>query len=121
MTLKVGSDDKIAVYTGGTGTESLVFEYTVLDGDEDTDGISIEANKLYLNKATITDLAGNAAASDLATKTVTHEALATQIYHKVSAIRPKINTDGIAITSSSGNNYYNQGAKLQVTQRLAKL
>ena len=113
LTLKIGTADGIAVYTGGSGTAKLLFEYTVVSGDEDTDGISVEANKLYLNKATITDLAGNDVASNPATKMVTHAALTTQIYHKVSAISPTIN--GIAITSSSGNNYYNQGATLQVT------
>ena len=55
LTLKVGTEDKTANYTSGSGTESLVFEYTVASGDNDTDGISIEENKLLLNDGTIKD------------------------------------------------------------------
>ena len=108
LTLTIGTESKIAVYRRGTGTASLVFEYKVATGDEDTDGIEIAANQLSLNNSTITDMEGNAA-------TLTHTALPTQIYHKVSAVGPTINTDGLAITSTSANNYYQQGVVLQVT------
>ena len=108
LTLTIGTEGKTAVYRRGTGTANLVFEYKVATGDEDTDGISIAANQLSPNNSTITDMEGNAA-------TLTHKALDTQIYHKVSAVRPKINTDGLAITSTSANNYYQQGVVLQVT------
>ena len=37
-----------------TGT-AVVFQYTVQDGDDDSDGISVGANKLSLNRGTITD------------------------------------------------------------------
>ena len=34
---------------------TLVFEYTIAEGDEDTNGISVAANSLKLNSGTITD------------------------------------------------------------------
>ena len=108
LTLTIGTESKTAVYRRGTHTANLVFEYRVGTGDEDTDGISIAANQLSPNGSTLTDALGN-------TATLTHTALDTQIYHRVSAIRPKINTDGLAITSTSANNYYKQGVVLQVT------
>ena len=55
VTLKVGSKNRAAAYKSGTGTKNLVFEYTVVTGDTDTDGISIAANQLSLNRGTIKD------------------------------------------------------------------
>ncbi len=49
LMLKVGDRDRPAGYLEGTGTTELVFGYEVVDGDEDTDGVSIEANRLSLN------------------------------------------------------------------------
>ncbi len=46
---------------GGVYGSSLVFHYTVQEGDEDTDGIGIGANRLRLNGGGIHDSAGNAA------------------------------------------------------------
>ena len=45
---------KTLAYTSGTGTATLVFEYTVLIDDVDDDGLAIEANQLALNSGTIT-------------------------------------------------------------------
>ena len=73
LTLTIGTENKIASYTSGSGTGSLIFGYTVVVGDEDTDGIEIQANQL---SGTITDTAGNAA-------TLTHTALPAQASHKV--------------------------------------
>ena len=41
--------EKDAVYVRGSGTTALVFEYTILVGDEDDDGILIEAGALTLD------------------------------------------------------------------------
>jgi hypothetical protein len=51
----------LASYSSGSGTSSLVFAYTILAGQHDTNGISIEANSLTPNGGTIADAAGNAA------------------------------------------------------------
>ena len=108
LTLKVGNTERTAEYMSGTGTEKLMFEYTIAIGDTDADGIEVQADKLSMNNGTIRDIVGN-------TATLTHAALAPQTDHKVDAVSPRLNTDGLAVTSTSGNNYYRQGTTLQVT------
>ena len=62
LTLTIGSATRTVdleyVWEDGEG---LVFEYEVQSDDLDTDGISIEADALSLNGATIQDSAGNPA------------------------------------------------------------
>ena len=68
---------KHAAYVRGSGTTELVFEYTVLSGDRDTDGIWIDADALDLDSDDkIRDGADNDA--DLA-----HAQLGRQTDHKV--------------------------------------
>ena len=38
----IGSTTRQAIYTGGSGTENLVFRYTVVAGDSDDDGVEVE-------------------------------------------------------------------------------
>ena len=73
LTLKVGTADKTIDYKSGESpARPLVFEYTVVNGDTDTDGISIKANKLSLNGGTINATAGSTAAN------LNHDALMAQ-------------------------------------------
>ena len=109
LTLQIGDATKDADYTSGTGTTALLFEYTVVAGDTDADGISIAANALALNSGTIQDAAGNAA-------TLTHTALPAQDSHRVDGTVPTIATNGIAITSTpTSNSIYTKGDKIQAT------
>jgi uncharacterized repeat protein (TIGR02543 family) len=57
IVLTVGSITKQTVYVSGSGTQKLVFRYTVNAGDSDSDGVSIDS--LILNGGTIQDAAGN--------------------------------------------------------------
>ena len=98
MRMRVGSRTRTASYDSGTGTAALVFAYEVADGDEDTDGVSIEANRLSLNGGTIEDAEDNPA--DLA-----HEAVAAQAGHKVDGVRPvfvSAAVDGASLTLTYG-------------------
>ena len=98
LRLRVGSRTRTAGYESGTGTVVLVFGYEVADGDEDTDGVSVEANRLTLNRGTIKDKADNPA--ELA-----HEALALQAGHKVDGVRPAFVSaavDGSSLTLTYG-------------------
>ena len=61
LRLRVGSRTRTAGYLRGADTAALVFGYEVADGDEDTDGVSIEANRLTLNGGTIKDEGDNPA------------------------------------------------------------
>lgn len=58
---------------------TVVFSYTVENGDTDTDGIAIGENKLVFNFGLIRDPAGNDA-------TLTHDAIHEDPSHKVNAI-----------------------------------
>ena len=108
LTLKIGTADKKADYTSGTGTKSLVFEYTIAPGNTDTDGMSIERDKLSRNGGTITDTINNAA-------TLTHAPLPTQAAHKVEAVTPKVIANGVTITSTpTSGDTYRTDEKIQV-------
>ena len=93
-----GNRNRTAGYLSGTGTAALVFAYEVADGDEDTDGVSIEAGRIALNGGTIEDEAENAAVLD-------HEALAPQAEHQVDGVRPvfvSAAVDGASLTLTYG-------------------
>ena len=81
LRLRVGSGTRTAGYLRGAGTAALVFAYEVADGDEDSDGVSVNAGRIALNGGTIEDEAENAAELD-------HEALAAQAGHQVDGVRP---------------------------------
>ena len=63
--LRVGSEVKRALYQSGAGSSELVFTYQVAEGDQDMDGVSIEAGSLLLDEGAIGDPAGNAALPDM--------------------------------------------------------
>ncbi len=54
----IGTSTVQAAYVSGSGTNALLFRYTVQSGDMDTDGISLGA-ALLLSGATMRDAAGN--------------------------------------------------------------
>ena len=55
LRLRIGTRNRTAGYLRGTDTAALVFGYEVADGNEDTDGVSVEANRITLNGGTIRD------------------------------------------------------------------
>ena len=79
--LRVGTEVKPAFYRSGAGSSELVFVYRVAAGDEDADGVSIEAGSLRLDKGEIRDLSGNAASTD-------HEGLEADPRHHVDGVEP---------------------------------
>ncbi len=89
---------------------TVIFGYTVQEGDVDSDGISIGENKVSLNGGTIKDGANNAAV-------LTHSAVATDPGHKVDArddTAPTISS--VAITSNAGDDStYAIGDSVRVT------
>lgn len=96
-TITVGASNKATTYSGGTGSDTLTYEYEVQAGDTDTDGISIPANSLSLNGGTIKDAAGNNA-------TLTHSSVADNSSHKVDTTAPTLsNAAGAAIDDTSAS------------------
>ncbi|MEM6641588.1 MAG: cadherin domain-containing protein [Bacteroidota bacterium] len=57
LSFTIGGSNVFASFSGGSGTSSLDFSYTVLLNDEDTDGLLI--NSLGLNGGSIADVVGN--------------------------------------------------------------
>ncbi|MEI6215603.1 MAG: DUF4347 domain-containing protein, partial [Desulfuromonadales bacterium] len=66
--LNVGGNIRTARYVSGSGTANLVFDYTVVAGDVDANGIAIVANSLKANNGSINNGADAA--------TITHAAVA---------------------------------------------
>ena len=70
VTLDIGGQPRYAKYTGaGSATGQILFGYTVLIGDEDTDGVSLQVNSLALNGGAIQ------ATDDATDATLTHAAM----------------------------------------------
>ena len=94
LMLKVGDRNRPAGYLEGTGTTELVFAYEVVNGDEDSDGVSIEANSLSLNGGTIKDASKNSADLD-------HDGLAADSGHKVDGAGPDLAETGGAVVDGA--------------------
>ena len=98
LRLRVGNRTRTAGYLRGADTAVLVFGYEVVEGDEDSDGVGVEAGRISLNGGSIEDEAENAAELD-------HEALAAQAGHQVDGVRPAFVSaavDGAALTLTYG-------------------
>ena len=80
LALKVGDASKPAAYAGGSDATHF-FEYAVVAGDADTDGVSIDAGDMDLNGGRIRDSATNDAA-------LAYAALPPQAGHKVDGVKP---------------------------------
>ena len=84
LKIKVGTAEKSATCakkgTTGDAAKKLECSYTVAEGDEDTDGIAVEAGKLA---GTIKDGSDNAA-------TLTYTAITAQSSHKVDGVKPTV-------------------------------
>ena len=95
----VGDDNQTATYTAGSGA-TMVFQYTIRAGDNDTDGISIGANALALNNGTIRDAAGNNA-------TITHDTVSDDSNYKVDTTPPTVSDVEIASGTGMLNDFLN--------------
>ena len=93
LTLELGGGDRTADYQSVTGAE-VVFAYEVDEGDEDADGVSIEAGRIALNGGTIEDEADNPAELD-------HDGLAADSGHKVDAVKPGLAASGGAVVNGA--------------------
>ena len=101
LELNVGGTAKSAAYDSASSS-TVAYSYTVATGDSDTDGISINANKLTLNGGSIKDAAANDAA-------LSHSALSAQSNHKVDGIRPTVTSIGHGSNTFSLDGVYTTG------------
>ena len=82
LALKVGEGTRKADFDSGSGTTDLVFKYTVVEDDEDTDGIELEEGAIEPNGGTI-----KAGTTDA---TLTYEAVTADSGHLVDGVRPTV-------------------------------
>ena len=108
LLLETGAVDRVASYFSGSGTDTLVFRYTVQDGDSSSD-LDLAANvPLALNGATIQDAAGNPA--DLALPAAgTPGSLAANAALVISGVTPP------SLTISTATPVIEEGATLAVS------
>ena len=92
--LRVGRVTRVAGYSEGAGTPVLTFSYTVAGGDEDSDGLSVKTDSLWLNNGMIEDSSDNHAE-------LTHPGLPHQLGHRVDAVTPSLlDSDAAAVSGS---------------------
>ena len=89
LAVQVGDRERLASYVGATGPRSfqyhLSFRYTVQEGDWDADGVSIGANALRVNGATIATDRGVALSPE-------HDAMPFDGVHRVDGVRPVVSS-----------------------------
>ena len=98
----IGSTTRQATYVTSSGGSSLVFRYTVQNGDLDTDGIAV-GNTINLNGGYITDISSNDALLALNNVDNTNSVL-------VDAVAPVVSS-----VSVPANGYYKAGQSLEFT------
>jgi hypothetical protein len=108
VALNVGGSTVYADYVSGNGTASLLFQYTILAGQTDANGISLDANALQANGGTLRDAAGNAA-------TLTHGAVGDNASYLVDTTAPAVSSVGITGASGAQSNTLNAGDVVSVT------
>ena len=103
LALLVGTTERAASYDSGSGTETLVFVYTVQAGETDRDGVSVPAGAIALNGGTITRAGGHAAA-------LAHGALAPDAARTVDGTAAPAVVTGIAFAGSAPRDADRDGA-----------
>ncbi len=94
IAVTVGSETRSAGYVS-TDERDVIFEYDVVEGDEDTDGIQISADSITLGSdASIRNASGDDA-------TLAHHALAAKSAHKVDGVRPRVTVSEVAASTKS--------------------
>ena len=86
LEIDVGGTPTALDYSSGSGSTALVFTgYTVAANEEDSNGLSIAANKLTLNSGMI-----KATAGDNPDAVLDHAAVAASANHKVDGVKPTV-------------------------------
>ena len=95
LEIDVGGTPQPLSFGAGSGTATLTFTgYTVAEGDEDSDGIAVAANKLSRNSGAITKAGDSSIAAFLA-----HAEAPADAAHLVDGVRPTLSA---AATSTDG-------------------
>ena len=111
LQLSVGTGSKTAAYASATGS-SVVFNYTVAEGESDTNGLSIPADSLSLN-------GGGIKAASNKDADLSHSALPDQANHKVDGIRPRL-SNVYFVGGSTYSGFYTAGDSFGVVAQFTE-
>ena len=109
LTLETGISDATINYASGSGTSMLTFNYTIAEGDTNSDLAYQSANALALNSGTIRDAAGNDANLTLP-PTGTAGSLSAEKALIIDGVVPTIAN----VTSNVSDSTYNVGDTLDI-------
>ncbi len=118
LSITIGQNTRSAAYARTDADNRLVYAYTVQGSDADTDGVSIPADSLQLNGATIRDTATTVnAALDLGTHAVTNDSA-----HKVNgSVATPMAVEAVAILSAPASaDGYDAGEVIKAKVTFAK-
>lgn len=107
LTLTIGSRSKTALYTGGSGTDSLSFVYIIQSGEKDIDGIKT-ASVITPGSTLVTDMAGNITLNDFSNSLPPNTLL-------VDAVLPTVTAVGAEPTTT-----YTTGKQLDLSIQFSK-
>ncbi len=91
--VEIGQRLRRARYVSGSGTSSLVFRYTLIEGELDSDGISVPAADILMDSGTVRYAARRTVAPG-------EVSLADQANHLVDSVRPSL----VSILATEGDN-----------------
>ncbi|MEI4967832.1 Ig-like domain-containing protein, partial [Aeromonas caviae] len=106
VALNIGGNTVYANYVSGSGTASLLFQYTILAGQTDANGISIVANGLEAHGGNLSDVAGNDA-------NLSHSLVADNASYLVDTTAPVVS--GVSSTTAAGTYGVGSVISIQVT------
>lgn len=110
LTLETGTTDRVVDYSYGNGTNTLIFNYTVQNGDVSADLDYVDANALSLNSGSIRD--GNSTPNDAILALPTPGASGSLSSNKNIAIA----WDAATVTGvASTDGFYGLGALIPIT------
>jgi len=109
LRLETGTMDRNATYASGSGSTTLVFNYTVLAGDTSSDLNYVATSSLTLNGGTIKDVAGNNATLTLPSPGAAGSLSANKNI-VVDGVVPRVT----GVTSDTANGTYGVGTVIDV-------
>ncbi len=104
-----GLSGKFFTYSSGSGTNTLVFAYTVVQGDSAASGVGVSADTLALNGGTIKDSAN-------ASVTLTHSAVSNSTAHIVDGVLPTVSS----FSTAKANGSYKAGEQITITATVSE-
>ena len=110
LTLETGTSDAVVDYSSGSGSATIIFNYTVAAGETSSDLDYGSTSALSLNSGTITDVAGNAATLTLVAPGETNS-LGAEKALVIDGIVPTISS----VTSTTADSTYNPGDVIVIT------